>query len=138
MTAIIGILNKSAAALAADSAVTVGAGRTSKVYNHANKIFSLSNQNKVAIMIYNSAEFLGVPWETVIKEYRQSTKKVFPTTKAHSRDFVLFLKRFRVQHKIDNEDSTLSLIINNLLNTVDSDVEDLILESFPDTKVWNN
>ena len=40
MTAIVGVLNKHAVAIAADSAVTMG--NTHKVVNSANKIFTLS------------------------------------------------------------------------------------------------
>ena len=40
MTAIVGVLNKHAVAIAADSAVTMG--NTHKVINSANKIFTLS------------------------------------------------------------------------------------------------
>ena len=69
MTAEVALLNKSAVALAADSAMTlVGVG---KIYP-ANKLFALSNYNPVGIMIYNNTEFMGVPWETLIKRYRSS------------------------------------------------------------------
>ncbi len=50
MTAIVGILNKQAVAVAADSAVTVGGG--TKIYNTANKIFNLSKGCPVGIAIY--------------------------------------------------------------------------------------
>ena len=39
MTAVIGILNKNAVAIAADSAVTVTGSNGRKIYNTANKIF---------------------------------------------------------------------------------------------------
>ena len=69
MTAEVALLNKSAVALAADSAMTlVGVG---KIYP-TNKLFALSNYNPVGIMIYNNTEFMGVPWETLIKKYRSS------------------------------------------------------------------
>ena len=50
MSAIVAALNGHAAAIAADSAVTIG-GR--KVFNSANKIFTLSKYAPVAIAIYN-------------------------------------------------------------------------------------
>ncbi|OMD50792.1 hypothetical protein BSK56_06415 [Paenibacillus borealis] len=41
MTAEIGVLNKQAIALAADSAVTIRGAHGQKIYNHANKLFML-------------------------------------------------------------------------------------------------
>ena len=67
MTAEVALLNKAAVALAADSAMTLAG--TGKIYP-ANKLFALSRGEPVGIMFYNSAEFMGVPWETLIKEYR--------------------------------------------------------------------
>ena len=69
MTAEIALLNKTAVALAADSAVTLA--ESGKVYP-GNKLFALSRYQPVGVMIYNNAEFMDVPWETLIKMYRQS------------------------------------------------------------------
>jgi hypothetical protein len=68
MTAEVAILNKTAVALAADSAITYG---SSKIYNSGNKLFTLSKYQPLGIMIYGNAEFMGVPWETIIKSYRE-------------------------------------------------------------------
>lgn len=68
MTAEIAILNKEAVALAADSAVTAGTGDGMKIFTTANKIFMLSPGRPVGVMIYNNAQFIGVPWETIICE----------------------------------------------------------------------
>lgn len=83
MTAIIGVMNKHAAAIAADSAVTLGGGR--KVLNSANKLFSLSKHHPVAIAIYGNAELVGTPWEIIIKEYRKNLKN---KSLAHVSDYV--------------------------------------------------
>lgn len=69
MTAEIAICNANGIALAADSAVSMGNGE--KIYNSANKLFSLSKHHPVAIMVYNSGSLLNVPWETIIKQYRE-------------------------------------------------------------------
>ena len=68
MTAIVGVLNKHAISIAADSAVTLGSGK--KVMNSANKLFALSKHHPVAIAVYGNAELIGTPWETIIKEFR--------------------------------------------------------------------
>lgn len=71
MTAEVALLNKHAVALAADSAVTVTGPRGNKIYNAANKLFALSKWQPVAVMVYGSAEYMGIPWETVIKMHRE-------------------------------------------------------------------
>lgn len=92
MTAIVGVLNKHAVAIAADSAVTLGGGK--KILNSANKLFALSKYHPVAIAVYGNAEFIGTPWEVIIKEYRKELKdKSFKTLRQYVDDFQKFLKR---------------------------------------------
>ena len=89
MTAEIAILNNSGIALAADSAVTIG---KQKVYNSANKLFTLSKYEPVGIMVYDSADFVGVPWELIIKEYRTHLGNCsFDTLKEYADDFWNFI-----------------------------------------------
>ena len=62
--------------------------------NSANKLFALSKYQPVAIAIYGNAEFIGTPWEIIIKEYRQSLKeKSFNSIRLYVDDFQKFLKR---------------------------------------------
>lgn len=94
MTAEIGILNKTAVALAADSAVTVQQPKGQKIYNSANKLFALSKYHPVGIMLFGSASFMGIPWETIIKVYRLRLKeKSFRTLKEYADDFIGFVER---------------------------------------------
>jgi len=96
MTAVVGILNKSGLAIAADSAVTLtsfykGQNKT-KILNTANKIFTLSKYHPVGIAIYSQASINRVPWEIIIKEYRrQLGKDSFPTVREYFEDFVKFI-----------------------------------------------
>ena len=102
MTAVLGILNKQAVAIAADSAVTIGDPNNHKIFNRANKIFTLSKFHPVGVMIYNSANFMGTPWETIIKIYRKNlSDKCFPTIKHYQEDFISFLKE---KHFFSNEE----------------------------------
>jgi hypothetical protein len=94
MTAEIAIMNKQGIAMAADSAVTLREEKGQKIFASANKIFALSKYHPVGIMIYGSADFMGVPWETIIKIYRnQLGKKKFPILKGYTEDFIGFLGR---------------------------------------------
>ncbi|CAD7771815.1 hypothetical protein FHEFKHOI_01119 [Candidatus Methanoperedenaceae archaeon GB50] len=92
MTAEIAIMNKEAIALASDSAVTSIQENGQKIFTSANKLFSLSKYHPVGIMIFGSAEFMGVPWETIIKIYRNYLgEKKFDTLKEYVNDFTDFL-----------------------------------------------
>lgn len=98
MTAIVGILNKQAIAVAADSAVTIGRGQ--KIYNTANKVFTLSKRHPVGIAIYSNATFNDcVPWETVIKMYRDYLGDTHKSSvKEYAEDFFKFLNDFKNKH----------------------------------------
>jgi hypothetical protein len=94
MTAEIGLLNKSAVALAADSAVTIGFGQNKKIYQSANKLFMLSKYYPVGIMIYSNASFMDITWESIIKQYRANLgNREFNTLEEYSKDFLGFLEK---------------------------------------------
>lgn len=93
MTAVIGILNKNGMTMAADSAVTVTGGNRKKIYNTANKIFTLSKYHPIGIMIYSSSSFMETPWEIIIKLYRKELKdKQFDKVEHYKDDFIKYLK----------------------------------------------
>lgn len=92
MTAIVGILNKHAVAIAADSAVTVSTGDNTKIYNTSQKIFKISDKNPVALMIYDNAAFMGAPWEVIVDLYRQERgNNTFKKVQDYANDFLKFL-----------------------------------------------
>ena len=87
-------VNLEAVALAADSAVTVARADDgpTKGFTSANKIFALSSVAPVGILVYGAANFAGIPWETLIKEYRRiNREKVFDSLPEHADDFRHFL-----------------------------------------------
>ncbi|MEO1287580.1 MAG: hypothetical protein AAFV93_07415 [Chloroflexota bacterium] len=67
MTAEVIIMNRQAIALAADSAVTFQSG---KIFNSANKLYMLTPNHPVGVLIYNNAALMNVSWEILIKSYR--------------------------------------------------------------------
>ena len=108
MTAEIAILNLSAVALAADSAVTSSGSGTQKIFPSANKLFALSELAPVGILIFGEAHFREIPWETLIKEYRRSrSTKTFGTLAEYSSDFRHFLTQ-DISNYIDVIDSDRS------------------------------
>jgi len=94
MTAEIAILNKSAVALAADSAVTIGTRtQEEKTYDTADKLFELCRHNPIGIMIYNGLSFAEAPLQSLIKQYRSESGHFSKVEKA-AYDFLQYLNEF--------------------------------------------
>jgi hypothetical protein len=114
MTAEIAILNRQAVALAADSAVTVGVwteGHPREKIFVANKVFSLSKHEPVGVMIYGSASFMQMPWETVIKDYRRRLgKRRFPHLSDYADNFLEHLRD--AAHLASEKDEDLHVRVN--------------------------
>ena len=92
MTAEIAILNRNAVVLATDSAITsmvpsTSHGSVPKISHNANKLFALSNSDPLAVMIYNDSAFGPVPWETIIKDFR-GTSRAHSTVEEHAQQFI--------------------------------------------------
>ena len=94
MTAELIVMNKNGLALVADSAISVSSGgKTTKVYNTANKLFALSKYHPIGVMIYGSAEIMGLPWEVVIKRYRETLRvRSFQSIDGYIDNFFDYLK----------------------------------------------
>ncbi len=121
MSAILGILNKHAIAIAADSAVTISGANGRKIFNSANKVFALSKFHPVGVMLYNSASFMGCPWEVIIKVYRKELGQTnFSTLKEYQEDFIRFLrdKNFYSDENSKNKylNSFAQVLLNSLIN----------------------
>jgi hypothetical protein len=124
MTAVLGILNKQAVAIAADSAVTIGGPNNHKIFNRANKVFALSKRHPVGIMLYNSASFMTTPWETIIKVYRKHLgDNSFPTVKGYQENFIEFL---RLKGFFTDADLQKLFLRNFLSNIIDSVINEII------------
>lgn len=93
MTAIVGVLNRRGVAFAADSAATHTSKSGQKITNDTNKIFALSKYNPVGIAIYNNLDFMGIPWETIIKMYRDNLNdEKFDTLREYVSSFWKFVR----------------------------------------------
>ena len=94
MTAEVAVMNRQAIALAADSAATFRDEMGQKIFTSASKIFTLSKHQPVGVMIYGSAGFMGIPWETIIKIYRNKLgQQTFKAIGNYSEDFLTFLTK---------------------------------------------
>lgn len=93
MTAEVVIMNKLGMSMAADSAITSGVDGIPKVYNSANKLFSLSKEHPVGVMVYGAASFMEIPWEVIISSYRDYLgSRHFEDLSHYFEDFLDFLQ----------------------------------------------
>ena len=123
MTALVGILNKRAAVIAADSAMTATRGGTTKIYNTANKIFRLSNTKPVGVMIYDSSQYMNTPWDVLFKLYRDKrSDRSFDTLKEYADDFLTFLKN----EKHCNNSESQTNFLNSELSTYYYKIKDIM------------
>ncbi len=130
MTAEIAVLNKYGIALAADSAVSIG---EKKVYKSANKLFALTKKYPVGVMVYGNSQFMGIPWETLIKFYRKNLLKdrQLPTVAAYRDDFLNFLSSSEIFGEEGEADFVRGLaasVLIGLLNNLRSRAKQEITE----------
>lgn len=97
MTSEVALLNKSAIALAADSATTVtyweNNERKTRYFKGANKIFNISSRHPIGMMTFAAASLQGVPWELVIKAYRDHlSRRSHDHLSAYADDFFEFIR----------------------------------------------
>lgn len=112
MTAEIAILNRQGVALAADSAVTIGRER---VWKTTNKLFSLAPFNDIGIMAYGAGDFIGYPWETLVKTFRLHVgSRRFATVKDCAAELMDYLGSHALSLQSEERVSILVLFINRL------------------------
>jgi hypothetical protein len=114
LTAEIVIMNNNGLAMAADSAVSIGKQR---VWQTANKLFSLSPHNDIGIMIYGGGDFLGHSWETLIKCYRQDLgDKQFSTIAECGKDFIKYIESDKIKDTKESISRIFFLKIHKIVN----------------------
>ncbi len=124
MTAIVGILNRRGLAFAADSAATHKSTSGYKISNNANKLFSLSKFHPVGVALYNNLDFMGVPWDSIFKQFRNSQKdKHFDTLQGYVKPFFTFLKSYCVNRFPQEQLEYTAIIINSFRKEITSMVE---------------
>ena len=138
MTAEIAILNKTAVALAADSAVTISAGqKEEKIWDSGDKLFELSHEEPIGIMVYNGMSFMEMPLPTLIKQFRDDCDS-FNTIEAAAAQFLEYLneKGLRSSQTIlkDAAEIILTPILFNLKNKHTTEFVDILIEKQPSDK----
>lgn len=124
MTAIVGVLNTRRVAFAADSAATHITKSGSKITNHANKIFTLSKYHPVGVAVYSYLDFQGVPWDTIIKMFRNSQKdKKYASLDDYIKAFWDYIKKNCLDSAVAGQLANLNLLVTKFFQEKNSQVE---------------
>lgn len=135
MTAEIAIMNKSAVALAADSAVTFGTRDRQKIYNTVHKLFCLSRHHPVGAMIFGGAELMGVPWETIVKMYRRHLgKKSFPKLSDYMDDFIKFLEASKAFFPSSAKNNFVAAVVAQFYLSIRNKIKDEVSKALKGSK----
>ncbi len=138
MTAEVSIMNRSAVALAADSAITT---IDNKVHKTGSKLFAVNHGMPIGIMFYGSTTLLGIPLETALSSFRKHIdKRKFKTVKECGKSFINFLSSNEILYPTDVQKKYyldyLNLSIRKHLDNMNKEIiRNMFQEEF---KKWNN
>lgn len=118
MTAEIALLNRTALAFAADSAVTIRIGASQKIYDSAEKLFEFSRRQPIGLMIYNNVEYVGVPLDIIIRKHRSECVIEFDLIKDAANNFLDYITEFK--HDISDEKSYLYSVLTDKFSKIQS------------------
>lgn len=115
MTSEVLLMNRGAVAMAADSAVTITSERSQTIYKSVDKVFQLIADRPIGVMIYNNAEVMTVPWETIISMYKEeAVGRTFDTIEEYAEDFFAFLDNNRNLFPEKNQDFEFYRIVGTI------------------------
>jgi hypothetical protein len=124
MSAEVLLMNKHGIALAADSAITIG--NKKKIFNCGDKLFMLSKYHPIGMMIYNKTDFMGIPLEILIKNFRKKLDSTWPKGIDEIKDdFINSLKH------LDQSNYDINLFITYAINDAINLLEKLIRDLLP-------
>mgnify|MGYP000377278858 FL=1 len=124
MTSEVVLMNRQAVAMAADSAVTISGHQYLKTYQSVDKLFPLNDAQPVGVMIYNNAEIMSTPWETVISLYRDATRgRSLDTVQDYAEDFMNFISGNPDLFPADHQDTEFLKHVAVVLTVIAEDFD---------------
>jgi hypothetical protein len=91
MTAGIVVMNAGAVALAADSVATIPYGLGIKHYRAATKVLGLHAEAPIAVLWYGNPDYVGMPWEVIVKEFRRAVGARHGHVEDYAKSFFTYL-----------------------------------------------
>lgn len=122
MTTVVGILNKEGVAIAADSAVTRKNRGTEKYTKNGNKMIRLCESVPISVMLTGNTDFLGNPWEVIVRRYRSERGKIkHSTVKDAADDFFEFLSACKCFWDKEKENMHVKRACDSFFNLIMTD-----------------
>jgi hypothetical protein len=107
MTAEVLVMNASAVAMAADTAVSIPYGTGTKTYTRARKLLPLHEAQPVAVMVWDAPGHLSLPWEVIVGEFRKRHPSVLNELDQYVEAFFDFLDTEAGKWVADTDVTTL-------------------------------
>ena len=96
-----------------------------KIYNTATKIFSLSDEHPIGVMIYDNVEFMGTPWDLIFNLYRKERGgRACQSVQEYAEEFIRFLKEKEFYSNEESRENYLLLEMSAYYNMVKEEVFD--------------
>ncbi|HEY8809230.1 MAG TPA: hypothetical protein VIM28_04325 [Solirubrobacterales bacterium] len=112
-------MNSGGVALATDSAVTIPQGRLMKHYRGACKLVASHAKAPIAMLWYGSPDYLGVPWEVIVKSYRDGRETTFPKLGDYAEDFLDYVETDVPSWALGVGDLPASVLARGLIERVE-------------------
>lgn len=129
MTSEVALLNRSAVALAADSAATVTYWDADKdkqeqrYFKRANKIFNIVSGKPVGLMTYAAGSLHGIPWEVLAKAYRDARVGTsFPQLAGYAQDLFRFLEGHADIFPASEQEQYLKALVSEMVTKIGAEV----------------
>lgn len=125
-------MNRQGLAIAVDSAVSLGAG--GRAYPSAEKLFPLANGAPVAIAIFGSAQFIGIPWKLVIETFiAELGAQRYATLAEYQQAFIEFC---RSEHPLFTPDKEAAEFWHTVSAYWRHRLRPIFIEHGEDTRKW--
>lgn len=128
MTAEVAIINKTAIALAADSAITLSLGTDQqKVFDSEDKLFELTRHDPIGVMINSNMHFMEAPLPVLIKRYRADCPR-FDKVAAAATHFLEHLQAFGAKSPRETIERTTQASLSPVFALLQTRVADKFAE----------
>jgi hypothetical protein len=125
MTAGIVVMNSGAVALAADSVATIPYGLGIKHYRAATKVLGLHTEAPVAVLWYGNPDYVGMPWEVIIKDFRGTNDARHEYVQDYANSFFAYLDQAVPSWtSASSNEPAASLLLKRLLVMVEKSTRD--------------
>jgi hypothetical protein len=91
MTAEVVVMNTSAVAMAADTAMSIPYDTGTKTYTRARKLLPLHEAEPVAVMVWDAPGYYSLPWEVIVGEFRKKETRVLNRLDEYVEAFFAFV-----------------------------------------------